>query len=94
MPRYAFYDPVTKELKAHGFVETNNPGDVRVDVPDDFNEKPRLVAWDGSKWVPIPPPQAVSRHKMLHDLIDSAVRDVTVSSAVKDVLVEIKRLMP
>jgi hypothetical protein len=35
----AFYDPDTRVLKTWGFVETNEPGDLSRDVPEDYVTK-------------------------------------------------------
>lgn len=39
-------------LKAHGFVEANDPDDVVVDVAEDFELDPRKWKWDGVEWSP------------------------------------------
>lgn len=44
--KYFFRDPVTHVLKAWGFVETNEPGDLRRQEPEDFMLMP------GRWWLP------------------------------------------
>jgi hypothetical protein len=56
MARRAFIDPQTGRLKAHGYVASNEPGDVALDVPDDFALDPGRWRWDGTQWVPFTPP--------------------------------------
>mgnify|MGYP001567217710 CR=1 FL=1 len=56
MPRKAFIDPVTNVLKTHGFVLTNEVGDIAINVPDDFALKPREWKWDGVQFVAFTPP--------------------------------------
>ena len=55
--RYAFCDPGTGMLKTHGFVDSNEDGDFRVEVDEDFAEVPRTVAYDKKKktWVEYAP---------------------------------------
>ena len=58
MARNSFRDPVTGVLKAHGFVQTNAPGDIAQPEADDFNLQPGLWQWNGTQWVAfVPPPQ-------------------------------------
>ena len=54
MPRYAFLDPAGL-LKAHGFVETNEVGQTRVIVPDDFDLPPNRWRHGGSGWEAVAP---------------------------------------
>jgi hypothetical protein len=56
MARRAFIDPQTGVLKAHGYVATNEAGDVALDVPDDFDRAPGRWRWDGTQWVAVTPP--------------------------------------
>jgi hypothetical protein len=49
--RKAFIDPVSRVLKAHGFISANEPGDIAVEVPDDFGLEPGKWRHDGSNWV-------------------------------------------
>jgi hypothetical protein len=47
MPRYAFCDPAPPHvLRCHGFVDANVPGQLRVEVPDDFAGRPDTVQYD------------------------------------------------
>ena len=50
--RNAFLRAADNVLVAHGFVETNNPGDIRVAVADDFALEPLKWAFVGDEWVP------------------------------------------
>lgn len=52
MNKYSFRDPVTGILKAWGYVESNSPGDIAQEEPDDFNLDPGKWKWDGTQWVP------------------------------------------
>lgn len=47
--RYAFIDG-NGVLLAHGFVESNGPGQTRLDVADDFALSPGVWKWTGSAW--------------------------------------------
>jgi hypothetical protein len=47
----AFLDPVSRTLKAHGFIESNAPGDITIEVPDDFGLEPGKWQHDGADWV-------------------------------------------
>lgn len=47
----AFIDQATRILKCHGFVDSNEPGDIAIDVPDDFGLEPGKWRHDGSNWV-------------------------------------------
>ena len=60
--RNAFLDPVTSRLKCHGFVQTNDPGDVVLPVPEDFALNPRDGwKWDGADFVAFPFPPLPDR---------------------------------
>ena len=55
--RRAFLDPTTARLKAHGFVQSNEPGDVILDISEEFNLNPQDGwKWDGTKFVTFPFP--------------------------------------
>lgn len=58
MGRNAFLDPLTNVLKSHGFTETNEPGDVKMPVSEDFALAPAKWQWNGTAWVAFvaPPP--------------------------------------
>jgi hypothetical protein len=47
----AFIDPVTRILKCHGFVDSNEPGDIAIEVQDDFGLEPGKWRHDGADWV-------------------------------------------
>lgn len=47
----AFIDPVTRILKCHGFIDSNEPGDIAIDVPEYFDLEPGKWRHDGSNWV-------------------------------------------
>jgi hypothetical protein len=49
--RKAFIDPDTRILTAHGFISSNEPSDLVIDVPDDFGLEPGKWRHDGSNWV-------------------------------------------
>lgn len=52
MARQAFFDAMTYILKAHGFMATNEPGDIVIGVPDDFDKEPGSEwRWDGGSGV-------------------------------------------
>ncbi|OGO36712.1 MAG: hypothetical protein A2W35_17935 [Chloroflexi bacterium RBG_16_57_11] len=51
MAKSAFVDSATGVLKCWGFVESNEPGDTRIPVPEDFALDPRAGwQWDGFTW--------------------------------------------
>lgn len=56
MPRNAFVDPVTMVLKSHGYVLTNESGDLIINVPEDFTLEPGKWKWDGMQFTPFTPP--------------------------------------
>lgn len=47
----SFRDPTTNVLKAHGFIEDNETGDLVRQEADDFNLQPGKWQWDGAEWV-------------------------------------------
>jgi hypothetical protein len=47
----AFIDAVTRRLKCHGFMASNEPGDIALDVPDNFDLNPGEWRHDGADWV-------------------------------------------
>jgi hypothetical protein len=51
--RKAFIDPDTRVLKAHGFVNRNDDGDIAINVAEDFDLRPEAWRHDGQDWVPI-----------------------------------------
>ena len=54
----AFFNPQTRVLKCFGFVRTNEPGDIAVEVPDTFAYEPGTVrlADDNQEIEPYSPP--------------------------------------
>lgn len=59
--RYAFIDPETAELVAWGLMESNRPGDVRIEIPEDFNLEPGKWHYaEGAtpEWIAIADPAA------------------------------------
>ena len=61
MGKRAFIDPTSKVLKSWGYAESNDPGDILVDVPEDFDLKVGLAKWDGANWNPFTPPPLPDR---------------------------------
>jgi len=51
--KYAFLDPTTNLLVAHGFVEANRPQDIRVEVDDSFDKTPGEWEYREGKWLPV-----------------------------------------
>lgn len=49
--RHAFLRPADNVLVAHGFVETNNPGEIRIDVTEDFALEPLKWKLVDGEWV-------------------------------------------
>lgn len=80
----AFYDPITNVLKCYGYVETNEPGDIKLPVSEDFDLKPGEHQWNGAKFVPYTKPVVV-------DLKAKALTDLKALDATK---VTIKDLLP
>jgi hypothetical protein len=59
----SFRDPNTDALKAWGYMDSNAPGDVARDEPDDFDLEPGQWKFEGGQWVTYAPtviPQSVS----------------------------------
>lgn len=77
--RNAFVDPSTPTcmvLRAHGFVESNAPGEVKLPVADDIALVPGRTCWDGAAWqayTPPPPPEPASCPLVRAILTDPAV---------------------
>lgn len=60
----SFRDPNTGVLKAHGYMASNEPGDIAQEEADDFDLTPWHWRWDGSGWVamedlPAGPPMVI-----------------------------------
>ena len=75
----AFYDPTTRILKCWGFVETNTPGDLFRDVPEDYNTPIGTVtlnaAGDGDEPVPpAAPPTLEEQANRAFDAIPATLR--------------------
>lgn len=56
MAHLSFRDPVTNLLKSHGFVTSNDVGDLSQIEADDFNLTPGAWQWNGSAWIAYTPP--------------------------------------
>lgn len=70
MKRNAFLDPVTSRLKCHGFVLTNEVGDITMEVPEDFPLEPSDGwKWDGSTFVSFPFPSPPDRKARAREVI-------------------------
>lgn len=95
MSRLAFIDPVTKVLKCHGFVSSNQPGDVVVPVPDDFSLTPGLWQWNGTEWVAFtpPPPPPDPRLVALGQAIQNVTTDPGSSPALKGLMTALKNFL-
>jgi hypothetical protein len=70
--RKSFRDGITGVLKGHGYVSTNEPGDIFQDEPDNFDLEPGRWRWDGAAWIVfVAPPAPPSELKAaLDDLKD------------------------
>lgn len=84
----AFFDPVTMILKCHGFVDANEPGDVVVNVHDDFSLLPGEARLINGSIEPVSPapdiPSVVTMRQAraalilngLEEAVDAAVRAI------------------
>ena len=52
---YAFVDPSTNILKTVGTVLTNQDGDIRVEVQEDFSYKPGFAKYENGQWAEYTP---------------------------------------
>lgn len=68
----AFVD-TTGLLKAHGWMSGNDPGDVEVPVPDDFDKAVGEWKWTGTEWVPRPRDIATEKHAEAQKSMDTPV---------------------
>ena len=88
----AFVDPVTGVLKAVGYVDRNEPGDLAIDIPEDFDPGPLSWRWTGSGWERISP--ILSREDVQRDAfrahVNAILADPTIPPKIKDVLNAIK----
>ena len=93
--RMAFLDPVTGELKAHGFVEQNTPGDTAVPVPDDFSLEPHRWRWDGSSWQPFGAPPSAAEVDLAdaRQKLNDAAADMTLPPRVRAALDAIRKVL-
>ena len=86
----AFIDPITGVLKTHGPQQTNDVGDVKIEVGAPFDLAPGQWKWDGEEWLRIaasPTPLAVA--------LDAALSDpVPQLSKIKDVLQAWRYIVP
>lgn len=80
----AFYDPTTKVLKCWGYVESNEVGDIKLPVSEDFDLKPGEFQWDGTTNVPYVKPV----------IIDPKAKALTDLKALDATKVTIKDLLP
>lgn len=89
MPRHSFRDPVTHVLKAHGFVQANDLGDLRQVEADTFVLEPGKWRWNGSQWLsftPSPRPIQLSGEDVLDLLVSKGLltrKDVNDAKAAK-----------
>ena len=90
----AFVDPVTGELKAHGFVDQNSPGDVMIPVDNGFGLTPHAWRWNGSDWEAYtpPPPPATPQVAAFRAHVDALLVDPAIPVKIKAVLNAIKDL--
>ena len=89
MGKNAFLDPVTHMLKTWGYVESNEPGDIRLPVTESFNFEIRKWKFEG-EWLPFTPPVVVDpKVKAIEDLKALDPNKATV----KDVLVLLKEAL-
>lgn len=91
MGRKAFLDPTTSRLKCHGFIESNDPGDIVMDVPENFSLDPTIgYKWDGTSFVSFPHTKVEDpKKKALRDAADKGSKDGDVKAlaqALKDYL--------
>ena len=54
--RQSFRDAVTGVLKGHGYVTSNDPGDLFQPEVESFDLRPGYWRWDGVKWGAYTPP--------------------------------------
>ena len=90
MAKNAFIDPVTGVLKCWGFVEANDPEDIKLPVTEDFGLIPYEWRWDGQQFITFTPPVIV-------DPKAKAIKDLKVldpkQATVEDVLVLLKEAL-
>lgn len=82
--RKAFLHPVTGVLKCHGYVKTNEPGDVAMPVDDDFSLEPFKHRWNGNSWENYSQPKAqtqIDREAAIADNGISALKAMTPDQA-------------
>ena len=88
----AFVDPTTGLLKAVGYMDRNELGDVALDVAEDFNLGPLSWRWTGQAWLRIPTvPSAEDRKReSLRRHVEAVLADPAIPQRIKDVLNAIK----
>ena len=69
MAHLSFRDPTTHILKAHGFIDANEPGDISQLEADDFALTPGLWAHPGATWDPYTPPPAPQPQVLLDTIL-------------------------
>lgn len=93
--RKAFVDSVTGVLKAHGLMTSNEPGDVAVDVPEDFKAVPGTVARQGNAWVdvPVPVPQHAIDRNTAREAADTVAADNTLPGSIRAFAAAVRRIL-
>ena len=93
--RRSFRDPITNVLKCHGFVLTNQPGDLARDESDDFALEPGRWQWNGAQWVGFTPPptQASLDLADAKAKIDTLLADALIPQKVKDFAAALKKVL-
>lgn len=84
----AFVDPTSGILKAVGYVDRNEFGDVAFDVPESFDLGPGSWRWTGAAWEQITPqlPPEEMRRLRLRDHLASLLADPAVPRSVKEAI--------
>lgn len=95
MARKAFLDPATGLLKGHGFCDTNEPGDLVIDVPDTFHERPGTVKRVGNAWAPSVAPKSARDTDIedAKDKIDAVLAGGKLDSDLLNALEAIKKVL-
>lgn len=71
-------------LKCWGFVESNESGDTRLDVAEDFALEPRKWRWDGQAWQPYQAPVIKSDKDLaIEELKQLNEKQATVEDVIK-----------
>lgn len=90
MPRYAFIDSSSGVLKTHGYVETNEVGDTRLEVSEDFMLKPGRWRWNAGLWELFTPPQ--TKGQRLVQELDTAIANPIIPPSLKPFLQALRDL--